>query len=230
MRKKHIGIFTTRVDNHVRLCSDYVNAVHKANGVGFILPACFPEELIDEYIKSFDGFVVSGGKDVHPLFYNEAPEIKCGNFDYDVDEIHIKMIKACIKNKKPILGICRGLQLINIALNGTLYQDMSTQIENVKGHDFRYIESQVVHRVDMVKNTVLYEIFGEYALVNSMHHQCIKDLGEDLIASGYSKDGIIESIEYTKEPFIIGVQWHPEALLNKDDKMLPLFERFINEI
>ncbi len=229
MERPIIGLTTSKKENRTSICQDYVHAIERSGGLPLIIPAHFNEELIDDYIKSMDGLLVTGGIDVHPLVYNESPIKACGEFDYEVDILHMKLIKKAMEKNIPILGICRGHQLINIALGGTLYQDLS-QIENARGHVFMRDESQIVHSITIEKDTMLESLYGKSIYVNSMHHQAVKSLGRDLIVSAYSEDGIIEAVEYQKKPFMMGVQWHPEAMLRRHQSMKKIFDLFISYI
>ncbi len=207
--------------------SDYTDAITKVNGLPIIIPPVCNDMEIERYAEMCDGLLVSGGKDVAPLLYGCMSDKNCGAFDYDVDESHIKLIKAVLKYNKPIFGICRGLQLINVALGGTLHQDIGTNVPNCGGHTFGFFRYDVVHKVDMNQNTLIGKIFKKDVInVNSIHHQAIKDLGNGIEIAGVAPDGIIEAIS-SEEHNMIAVQWHPEMLLNKNDDMKCLFEVFV---
>ncbi len=228
MKKPIIGLTTSKKDDRASICQDYIYAIEESGGLPFVIPAHFNKNLIEDYIGTIDGLLITGGIDVHPLLYNENPIRECGDFDYEVDILHIELIKTAIKKNIPILGICRGLQLINVTLGGSLYQDIG-QIENSNGHMFMRDESQIVHIVNIQKDTILHRLYGDSIYVNSMHHQAIKDLGKNLTVSAYSEDKIVEAIEYKDKPFIMGVQWHPEAMLKKHHSMKKIFDLFIEK-
>ena len=128
----------------------------------------------------------------------------------------------------PILGICRGIQILNVAAGGTLYQDISYSIQSPILHNQNSHLSDTCHPIKITLNTIIYNILGKKSIVNSAHHQAVKDLGNNFIISSISPDGIIESIEMQNKNFVVGVQWHPEMLALKDDTMLNLFIKFIN--
>lgn len=209
--------------------SDYVEAIVKAGGLPIIIPpTCTPEE-IDEYLPMCDGILMTGGMDVAPILYGEMPSPRCGNFDLENDRSNLALLKAALAADKPILGICRGLQMLNVALGGTLYQDIPSQCPDCAGHSWGYIKTDAVHSVSLDPDSPLYNIFQKKELlVNSVHHQAVKDLGEGAIVCAKAPDGIVEGI-YMPGKKVLAVQWHPEMLLEKSDEMLCLFQHFIEE-
>lgn len=206
----------------------YVNAVEKSGGVPLIIPVNTDKENIKRQIQVVDGVIISGGVDVNPILYNEEPIKELGYINPDIDEFDIIAIKTAIELNKPILGICRGLQVINVSLGGSLYQDISYANSFVK--HFQDTKSYIAtHQIEIDKDSILYEVLGEKAFVNSYHHQSIKDLGEGLEIIAYSKDGIVEAVQSNSSNFILGVQWHPEMMADYDKKMMDLFKLFINK-
>lgn len=211
------------------LNSDYSDAVTRAKGLPVIIPPVCSKEEIEHFAYVCDGLLVTGGKDVAPLLYDTMSIPQCGAFDFDVDESHIALIQAVAALGKPIFGICRGLQLINVAFGGTLYQDLQTEVPGSGGHTFGMFRHDAVHSVQIKKESRLYEILKrEQTNVNSIHHQAIKALGIDVNPCAASPDGVIEAIEVKGRP-ILAVQWHPEMMMVKDSGMLPLFEAFISQ-
>ena len=165
--------------------------------------------------------------DVAPILYNEMPHPRCGNFDLEVDRSNLLLAQKAMDSGKPVLGICRGMQLMNIAKGGTLYQDIPSQTTGITGHSYGYIRTDVVHKVHVKDSSYLREVFGTDELeVNSIHHQAVKDVGKDFTVTVTAPDGIVEGIEIPGKP-IFAVQWHPEMLLKGSDKMLCIFEAFI---
>ncbi|RDY27017.1 gamma-glutamyl-gamma-aminobutyrate hydrolase family protein [Romboutsia weinsteinii] len=210
------------------LNNTYINAVEKANGVPIIIPVTTNEENIRAQISKMDGILLSGGVDVDPILYNEEPREKLGTVNPTLDEFNLIAIKIALELNKPILGICRGLQVLNIVLGGTLYQDL----DYIDGSYIKHVQNSkpysATHSIKVDDSSVLKEILGENVYVNSYHHQSIKDLGNGLRAIAYSCDGIIEAVEKIDSNFVIGVQWHPESMVNHCDKMLNLFRYFVN--
>ncbi|KZL88963.1 gamma-glutamyl-gamma-aminobutyrate hydrolase family protein [Clostridium magnum] len=209
--------------------NDYVQTVAMAGGIPFILPLISDYESIKRQIESMDALIISGGYDVNPLIYGEEPIQQQGFLCPERDEYDIKVIKIALELKKPILGICRGLQILNAALGGTLYQDTSIIEESYIKHHQDSRPDVPSHTVNVIKGTKLYEILGERTFTNSFHHQAIKELASGFKVSAKAKDGVIEAIE-KEEGFIIGVQWHPEMMAKKDPKMLNLFKELLNNV
>ena len=197
--------------------SSYVRCITNAGADPVILiPGSDPARMI----SMVDGLLIQGGKDVSPSLYGEDKVPECGTNDIMEDEFHIALIKEAIRQKKPILGICRGLQIINVTLGGTLYQHLPNQ-------EHRHLEDyeNPSHTISVVPGTKLASIFGEGVLhVNSLHHQGIKNLAPSLTAAAYSPDGLIEAVEADG---IIAVQYHPEAMKEKYGEYQRLFDFFI---
>jgi putative glutamine amidotransferase len=175
-----------------------------------------------------DGLLLMGGVDPHPKLYGEAILPACGQIDEERDTLELALCKVAIEKCIPVLGLCRGLQIMNIHFGGTLYQDLPTQFSSTIKHESHATleRKRLVHSVDLVPNTILSGILGQSPIeVNSIHHQGIKVLGRGLRTSAQSPDGLIEAIEHTELPFCIATQWHPEEF--EDDASVGLFRRFI---
>ena len=201
----------------------YVNAITKAGRRPLLIPFCNPTET-DEILEDFDGLVLTGGNDVSPILYGEE-NIASVHCDEPLDRFHMGLITSARKMNIPILGICRGFQLLNISFGGTLIQDIPSERPSSVNH--KQVDKSMggAHPVDIVLGSNLYTALKEKSVwVNSLHHQGVKDLGFGLKPSSYAPDGLIESFEGTN---VLGVQWHPEAMF---DKMQPLFTYFINEM
>ncbi|AGF55211.1 putative glutamine amidotransferase [Clostridium saccharoperbutylacetonicum] len=210
--------------------NDYIKAVQKAGGIPVLIPFSDNLENIKVYTNKIQGIIFTGGEDISPLFYNEEPikEVQCIIEKRDIFEL--ELFKEVYKKQIPILGVCRGLQLINVALGGSLYQDINVQIHNSNGHLPKYaLRSNLYHSVKIEKGSELFVIFKTEDLkVNSFHHQSIKKLGKDLRVTAHSSDGVIEGIESLKEKFLVGVQWHPENLVERHSEFLKLFQALID--
>lgn len=207
---------------------DYVNSVVAGGGTPVILPVIEDDELIENQIRNVDGILLSGGYDINPLIFGEEPTEKQGFTYPEVDEHDIKLARIAYKMNKPILGICKGLQVLNVAFGGNLYQDLS-QIEDcfIK-HSQDSKRDMAGHTVETLKNSRLNSILGDSIKTNSFHHQAVKNVAPSFVASAWSKDGVIEGIELQEELFVVGVQWHPEGMINKYPVMLKLFQAFID--
>jgi putative glutamine amidotransferase len=210
--------------------NNYVASVQKAGGVPVLIPITSSREDIEAYAEILDGIIFSGGEDVSPMNYNENPLSQVTMISEERDCHELRLFEEVYKRSVPILGICRGIQLINVALGGTLYQDIPSQISGSLGH--LPIETPVhnlYHTVKIEKNTKLFEIFEEETLkVNSFHHQAVRKLGQDLKVTALSKDGIIEAVEGLSERFLVAVQWHPEDLTAHHPEFLKLFNALVD--
>ena len=186
---------------------------------------------IDDIVANLDAIIFSGGVDVSPQSYGEEAIKEEWKGDKNRDDYEIKIFNSAIRQKKPILGICRGHQLINVALGGSLYQDIDLQIKGGTKHRDDKIYDKIKHKIDIVPETPLAEIFPstKQAIVNSVHHQAIKKLGEGLKVQAISSDDrVIESVYLNKEDnFVMGMQWHPEWVKDREilssDKILSYF-------
>lgn len=207
----------------------YIEAITLAGGIPLILPIIKDNDIIERYFDLIDGILFTGGEDLSPLLYDESPMKEVLDISYDRDYSEMELFKGAYKRRIPILGICRGLQLINVALGGSLYQDIHTQLPHALGHMSTYDISAGYHRIKIVDDTVLYDILGVKEInVNSNHHQSVKDLGKGLRINCLSKEGIIEGIESIKNSnFVLGVQFHPEAMMYRHEKFINIFEYFV---
>lgn len=205
----------------------YSDAIDLAGGIPILIPIV-KNENIEKQLSICDGFIFTGGMDINPIIYNEEPHQNLGAFSTELDRYQYRFIEKVIQSKKPFLAICRGFQMLNVVTGGTLYQDLS-EIDSVKllQHTQKGLGKDPAHSVIIEKESCLYNIFGNKALVNSYHHQSIKSLGRGLKAVAKAKDGIIEGVELEGRKFGIGVQWHPETMVLSDNKMLKLFELLI---
>ncbi|MFX3618971.1 MAG: gamma-glutamyl-gamma-aminobutyrate hydrolase family protein [Sporolactobacillus sp.] len=207
---------------------DYVNALLLAGAVPVILP--YAEDVADHYLDFCDGIVFSGGSDIDPRFYGEDPSPWIEAFNTERDQSELQILHQAIKRNKPVLGICRGFQLLNIAFGGTLYQDLAAQTKQPLQHDQRAPRSKTVHSIRLLPNSRLSKLFDgrESLFVNSLHHQAVKVLAEDLRAVAFAGDGVIEAAEHKNNERILGIQWHPESMAAAGDTlMLRLFAAFV---
>lgn len=211
--------------------TDYVNAVTKAGGIPLLLPPAIDSAVAKEQVMAVDGLIMSGGPDVDPQLYGEEPLEKLGCINHSRDKYELSVIKAAAQLKKPILGICRGIQILNVAYGGTLYQDVSL-IEGANLKHFQAVTERdaLWHTVTVTPDSTLASILGEESiLVNSFHHQALKTAAPGFNITAYSKDGVIEAIELPGDHFVLGVQWHPEMIAEKHPAMLALFETLVKK-
>jgi putative glutamine amidotransferase len=209
----------------------FVDAVQQAGGLPFVIPIGDPSQAA-AYVSKIDKLLLAGGQDVSPQFYNQEPHQKLEETNFARDSFEIALIKEARKQHKPIFAICRGMQLLNVALGGTLYQDLSLYADWQIKHAQQPTKPQfATHDIFVEKDSLLYQLLGEKSQVNSYHHQAIHTLANDLIVTAKSADGIIEAIE-SRDPklSLLGVQWHPELRFNVSEKEFKLFDFFVNEL
>ena len=207
----------------------YVHAILNAGGIPVLLPSNGADEHYAALAEKLDGLLIPGGADVNPLLYGEeaVPQVTMARSADDTFEF--AMIHAMAKLNKPILGICRGVQVINTAFGGTLWQDIPSQYETNICHRQSGPRYEAFHYVNLEKGTRMADIFGlDKLAVNTYHHQAVKDVAEGFQVCGRANDGLIEAIEH-KEKYIMGVQWHPECMVDVHKEYEPLFKDFIRE-
>lgn len=207
--------------------SNYCRSIQNAGGTPLITAVGDPEA----YAALADGIVFTGsGSDISPSLYGQENRGSLG-CDAELDEMELKLFEAFYKAGKPILGICRGQQLINVALGGTLYQDAPSQHPGILPHRHDDETYNTFHPVKTLPGSRMAQLFGPELLTNSYHHQAIQTLAPGLIATAKTADGIIEAIEHETAP-ILAVQFHPERLIGEEQQncpnMLPLFQHFID--
>lgn len=211
----------------------YFNGIREAGAVPVMLPSTDDEEELRKIAETFDGFVFTGGPDVSPEHYHAAQEVDNLRTCEVRDHMEIPLLKMVMELYKPVLGICRGMQLINVALGGTLYQDLPKQRPSDIKHSQEKPYDNPSHKVRVIKDTPFYAVakgaLDEEGLlgVNSCHHQGVKDLGKGLLAMAEAVDGLVEAYYAPGNRFTWGVQWHPEFMYLKDDTSKGIFKAFV---
>ncbi|MGH4123175.1 MAG: gamma-glutamyl-gamma-aminobutyrate hydrolase family protein [Clostridium sp.] len=208
---------------------DYVQSVANAGGTPFIIPMVYDENVLISQIEVIDALILSGGHDVNPLLYGEEPIQNLGGILPKRDTFDIKLVKIALEMNKPILGICRGEQILNVAGGGSLHQDLSYIDGCFIKHNQGSLPSVATHTVQILEGTKLHEILGDTVMTNSFHHLAIKEVAPGYKISAISKDGVIEAIEKEGGGFILGVQWHPEMMAKDHPVMLKIFKKLIDK-
>ena len=206
---------------------DYVDAVNKAGGVPLLLPPVEDAETVCRYVRLCDGFILSGGGDINPALDGEIPHPKLEEFHSTLDRSQWLLTQEILRADKPLLAVCRGVQLLNVVQGGSLWQDVSAIDHPVMLHSQFSPRGDLFHPVDIAQDSILHRLFGDKLVVNSFHHQCLKDPGKGLEITATAPDGIIEAVEMPDHRFVIGIQGHPEMLLTASDTMLPLFRQLM---
>ncbi len=204
----------------------YTASLVEAGATPILLPSVLSET--DALLSMCDGILLPGGFDIDPQLYAQKRSPLCHKTMRASDLFQLELLRAASRKGLPILGICKGAQLINVCFGGTLYQDLSLSGEKETVHAKRQSGTPFFHRVNLQEGSKLQTIFGSTSLeVNSFHHQGIALLGKDLVATAICDDGFIEAIEQKGGDWCVGVQWHPEAMMMASKGMLPLFSAFV---
>ncbi len=211
----------------------YFVAAAMVGAVPWMIPL-FDDDLMTlrEIYERLDGLLIPGGVDIDPRQYGEEIRPECGNLDPARDRVELQLVRWAVEDGKPVLGLCRGLQVINVACGGSLWQDLASQNPEFHKHDYfptaGYQRDYMAHTVAVEPDSLLHSLLETtVADVNSMHHQGIRTPGKGLRVSATAPDGLIEAMEGTGEAFLLGVQWHPEVFEMADPRTRHLFGGFI---
>jgi putative glutamine amidotransferase len=234
MSQPIIGITSSRIpQRYVRaqfgVTEAYVQAVARAGGLPVIIPLGLPETYLLQLLSHLDGLLFSGGGDMHPRAYGSHPHPKVSGIDEDRDRTEVYLLRQARSVDLPVLGICRGLQVINVAMGGKLYEDIQEQHPGAIQHQFFGLRPRDhrAHQVEVSSGSLLSQILGQSTPeVNSLHHQGIRELAPGLTATAYAPDGLVEAFEIPGSQFTLAVQWHPEWL-PEDLAMQALFAHFV---
>lgn len=229
-----IGVTTyqdTNAQGHpiFALLRAYSDALVQAGGIPVLIPVSLEESSIQALLDRLDGILFTGGGDIAIDRFNGEPHPRVDGVDAERDSVELMLLEYCVNGKKPFLGICRGFQLINVGLGGTLYTHIEDQKPDAQRHDYYpdFPRNFLAHDVELKIGTSLRRIIGKRILsVNSLHHQGAKDIPEALIPSAYSPDGLVEAVELRHHPYGIAVQWHPEWLTDQPSARR-LFQSFV---
>ena len=225
-----IGVLA-EIDNELstKVLNTYIHAIEMSGGIPILFPYVVECKTIEHLIDICDGFLFTGGVDIDPKRYGEEASENIGEIQIHRDEFEFQVFEKVINTSKPILAICRGSQLVNVALGGTLYQDIPSEMKTNISHRQNEPKFSYSHDVRIIVNTPLYEMMGnERIKANSFHHQAIKTLGKGLEIMAVADDGIIEAVYSSGKQYIRAYQWHPEMLFKIDAQSRKIFENFIH--
>ncbi|NNK85336.1 MAG: gamma-glutamyl-gamma-aminobutyrate hydrolase family protein [Desulfobacterales bacterium] len=207
----------------------YIRALSKMNAVPLIIPVIQSRKILKQLFQMIDGLLLIGGPDLDPVHYHQSKHPGLRTVTLARDNMEMQVSLWALEADLPIMAICRGIQVLNVAAGGTLWQDIASQLPSASKHDYHpdYPKDFLAHTVKPVPDSRLAEIIGEDDVsVNSLHHQAIDKLGQNLRTVAHSPDGIIEAVEGINASWIVGVQWHPEWLIESDQRMMNLFKTF----
>lgn len=238
MNKPIIGISTSvLVDEgggfpgyeRIYVNKDYVSSVISAGAVPLMIPMDATEENLRQTLELVDGMIFSGGHDIAPIRYGEEPHQKLQDICPERDEFDFLLYRLAKEHSLPILGICRGFQLMNVSEGGKLYQDLSLKNTESLKHSQGHGPSVPTHTVKVESGSKFYKILGKEEIrVNSFHHQAVKSTSENVAISGKALDNVVEAIELKNYPFGLGVQFHPEMLQAKEEDMKKIFAALVS--
>lgn len=229
MRRSVIGI-TPGFNGAITMKMTYMNAVWAAGGIPVILPLLADKQAMEGAVRVCDGVLLSGGGDINPLYYGEELLPGAGEMSTPRDNAEFTLMD-CLKvmSEKPVFGICRGIQVMNVAMGGTLYQDLYKQQAAFLKHEQGSAYDRPCHWVNIKQGTLLHKILKkERIAVNTSHHQAVKRVAPSLSIGATASDGVVESICGQDGRFFLGVQWHPECLVEHDADSMKLFQAFIS--
>lgn len=222
MRRPLIAITTSyNSEGMIRMRPAYLDALWQAGAVPVFVAHTTDAQKLDEYAAEFDGFLFSGGVDVDPKYYGEQIMFDSVNVSAERDEFELALAARVIAGERPVLGICRGIQLLNVAMGGDLYQ-------HIEAHSQSEPRDVTPYTVRIQPGTRLHDIVGHDEIrVNSFHHQAVRRVAPGLVCAGVAEDGICEAVCLPGERFLVGVQWHPELFYSKDAAAASIFRAFV---
>lgn len=221
------SISKTEKEMSIQTC--YTNALMKAGAIPVLLCPTMDDEMLEQCLCGLDGLMLAGGNDVAPDCYGQDPIDELGDVSPLRDHFEGRLVRLAAERKMPVLGICRGIQSINVAMGGTLWQDVPSQYRTAEGkkgmaHSQSRADFYTSHRVILEKDTLLFSVIGQQEIrVNSFHHQAVREPAPGMRVAAHATDGLIEAIEHPGMPFFAGVQWHPERYFDRDQTAMALF-------
>jgi putative glutamine amidotransferase len=214
-----------------RYGGNYIHALADAGGAPIAIPLDLPEDALRAIFVRLDGLCLAGGDDVDPEFYSEERHPRLGRIDPARDATELTLARWALVAGLPILGICRGIQLLNVAAGGNLYQDVAAQVPGALRHDYHLVDSaweRPTQSVRLAEGSRLAQVFDSCELrTNTFHHQAVRQTAPGFTPVAWAEDGIVEGIEAQEQPFALAVQWHPEGMYDTDARSRRLFTAFI---
>lgn len=230
MKKPIILVFASRDQGKTMCKIEYTDALLRAGAAPLIVPMNTDEDALVQLCETADGFFFAGGVDLDPALYGEEKLNDTVEIDDVRDKLEMTALGTALKTDKPILGVCRGIQSVNVGMGGTLYQDIPSQYEGALTHRQSIPADQPSHKVKVAEGSRLYDITGGEIMTNSFHHQAVKTPAKGLEVTARAEDGMIEALESDSERFILLVQWHPECTAYKNEVSQGIFNAFVNSI
>jgi putative glutamine amidotransferase len=228
--KPIIGITASLENGKMIVDRSNSDSIFRAGGIPLVLPYTMDEKEIEHLAERMDGLLLTGGGDIDPTLFGEEPLPGLGSICPERDALETALIRHMLDADKPIFGICRGCQILNIAAGGDMYQDLYTQRDNLLQHSQKAPRWHASHTLQVEEGTLLHQIAGVSTYkVNSFHHQAVRNLAPGFIQSASTKDGVIEAFESRQHRFVLGVQWHPECMTEIDPISQRLFDAFVGE-
>jgi len=227
-----IGLSVNHKESTSRIADAYVDAIVKAGGTPVLIPLITDKTLLEEIVERIDGLILSGGSDVYPPSFGEEIHPTVDSYDLERDEYEFSLLNLAYDRQMPVLGICRGAQLMNVAFGGTLIQDIPSQVpESTVNHNQEEAREIATHSIRITPGSLFHQIVQtEQMMVNTFHHQAVKAIAPGFEAVAFAEDGVIEAIESTEEKSLLGVQWHPEnGAAAGDPVMIDTFKYLISE-
>ncbi|GIP37211.1 peptidase C26 [Paenibacillus sp. J31TS4] len=225
--KPIIGVTASCEPETAQLKHTYAQSVSRAGGIPFTLPYLDERADLERIVDQIDGLLLTGGPDLDPIYFGEEPLRGLGRVTPARDRLEMALTPLVIERGKPVLAICRGVQVLNVAMGGSLYQDLLTQLQTIQ-HTQQAPASHPSHSIRLAEGTLLTRLAGaSMRRVNSFHHQAVARVAPGFVVSATASDGVIEAIESTSHAYVIGVQWHPEEMSLTDPFAGELFASFV---
>ena len=214
---------------HLLTHMGFFDALLHAGARPVALPLTDDPHLLADYVEKLDGFLFTGGGDLDPLLYGQPCRPWCGTIEPRRDRMELALLSLLKERSTPVLGICRGLQIMNVALGGTLYQDVEKELATdcPLAHRQKQPDAYPTHTVSLAPGSLLHRLMGAETKVNSLHHQGVRTCAPGFHPTAFSSDGLCEAAELEAHPFFVGVQWHPERMWTQDAKQAALFTAFV---